>query len=330
METYYHRTNNLEHIASSGRIKALKHIARSDPDLEIEVEPGAGGRNIGGLRSNRETMKASDAYTAMSGTKDVDNVFLSKEVLPSEGYGKYVIEKDLKTPTFNTSLNLIANEYVNPREISVRRNASIYVPDDEYDEMSGKHRGLRIKPMSELKARSADLIDHARTLFGKITKTANINTLFSGDERDVQRILSPNATIAGSEGIGIDIEGASDRDILVPYKTRAGYNRLVDKLKANGFGLQESAYNDRKREGYKVYSYKDDDVDVDVALVHGGKALGLAEHVRKLRDTMTDEQRQDIRDNKKRLQNAWFFKDTRYKNYKSGVDRDLGLTQFHE
>ena len=107
-------------------------------------------------------------------------------------------------------------------------------------------------------------------------------------------------------------------------------NRLVSKLKEDGFGLQESAYNKRKRDGFKVYTYKDDDVDVDVALVHGGNSVNLANHVRHLRDTLSQDKKDEIIDNKQRLQNAWFFKDTRYKNYKRNVDKELGLTQFHE
>lgn len=115
MDTYYHRTNNIDAIASTGRIKALKHLVRSNPELEIEVEPSAGGRNLGGLRSNRERMPVAEAYDTMKGIKDVDNVFLSKDVLPSDSYGKYVVEKSLNSPRFNTKLNLIANEYIHPR-----------------------------------------------------------------------------------------------------------------------------------------------------------------------------------------------------------------------
>ena len=330
MNKFYHRTNNLDSIASSGRVKALKHLARSHGDLEIEVEPGAGGSNWGGLKSNRSTMSAQDAYEAMRGTKDVDNIFVTKDVLPSKSYGKYVIEKNLKNPKFNTKLNLIANEYITPRELSVRSNSTVYAPEEELPELMGKYRDVRFRSMSELNARQANLKDHAKTLFGKITKSASIDDLYSGSESDVRRLLGRNATIVGSEGIGINIAGASDRDILVPYKTRAGYDRLAAKLKENGFGLQESAYNDRKRDGYKVYSFKDDTRDVDVALVHGGKAPELAAHVRHLRSTLSDDEKSEIIKEKERLQNAWFFRDTRYKNYKRGVDKKLGLTAFHE
>lgn len=330
MDKFYHRTNNLDSIVSSGRVKALKHLARSNPDLELEVEPGAGGGNLGGLRSARETMTAANAYEVMRGVKDVDNVFVTKGVLPSESYGKYVIEKDLKNPRFNTKLNLIANEYITGRELSVKSNATVYVPDEEFPGMSDKYQGVNFRSMSELNARQASLADHARTLFGKLTKKADIDTLFSGEESDIKRLLSRNATIVGSEGIGINVAGASDRDILVPYKTREGYDRLVNKLKDNGFGLQESVYNNRKREGYKVYSFKDDTRDVDVALVHGGKSTDLANHVRHLRGSLSDERKKEIISEKERLQNAWFFRDTRYKNYKRGIDEQLGLTAFHE
>lgn len=330
MDTYYHRTNNLDPIASTGRIKALKHLARSNPDLEIEVEPGAGGRNLGGLRSNRERMAVTDAYDAMKDVKDVDNVFLSKDVLPSESYGKYVIEKNLRSPKFNTKLNLIANEYIHPREISVKHNAAVYVPDEEHEDMSSRYSHLDIKRMSELEARKAGLADHARTLYQKMTKKADIGTLMHGNDRDIRRILSPNATIVGSEGLGLDIGGASDRDILVPYKTREGYNRIVEKLKENGFGLQESAYNNRKRDGYKVYSYKDDNHDVDVAVVHGGNAPDLAQFVRDFKANTSEEYKQSLRDRKQKASDAWFFRDTRYKRAKKSIDKEIGITRFHE
>lgn len=330
MNQFYHRTNNLDAIASSGRIKALRHLVKSNPDLQVEVESGASGSNLGGLLSNRETLSATDAYQKMKGVKDVDSVFVTKDVLPPTSYGKYVIEKSLRSPRANLEMNLIPNEHKTGRELSIRSNASIYVPDEELGDLSSKFSHLNFIPMSQLKARQATLSDRARSLYGKITKQADINTLFMGSEKDVQKLLSRNATIVGSEGIGINVAGASDRDILVPYKTRAGYNRLVSKLKDEGFGLQESEYNSRKRDGYKVYSYKDGNVDVDVALVHGGKAPDLANHIRKLRNNLSDDYKKSIISDKERLQNAWFFKDIRYKNYKRNLDKKLGLTEFHE
>ncbi len=309
-DRYYHRTNNLDNIASSGKIMALKHLARSMPELLLEVEPGAGGSNVGGLVSNRSTMSASDAYEAMRGVKDVDNVFLTKDVVAPEAYGKYVIKKDLRSPSFNSKLNLIPNEYKTPRSLSVRSNASVYVPEEEMDELKEKYKHLDIRRMEDLDARSASLTDRARTLYSKI--------------------LSPNATIVGSEGIGIDIGGKSDRDILVAYKTRKAYDNMVNKLEENNFGLQESAYNKHKRDGYKVYSYKDGNHDIDVALVHGGKAPDLANHTRELRSTMSDEDRERIRTRKSELSNSWILPNLRYKRYKKSIDKELGLTKFHE
>lgn len=329
MDTFYHRTNNLDAIASSGKVKALKHLVRSNPDMEIEVEPGAMGSNMGGLRSSRERMSVRNAYNTMSGVKDVDNVFLSKGVLPDDSYGKYVIEKNLKTPSFNYRVNLIANEYINPRELSVRHNSTIYVPGDEYNDLSTRYSDLNIKRMDELTAGNASLADHARTLFQKLTKRASIDVLQSGSDRDVRRLLSPNATIVGSEGLGLSL-GASDRDILVPYKTKAGYDRIVNKLHENGFGLQESAYNDRKRDGYKVFSFKDADHDVDVAVVRGGKASELASFVRNFKSTASDEYKQSLINRKQKASDAWFFRDYRYKKAKKEIDREIGLTQFHE
>lgn len=330
---FYHRTNNLHPILDTGRVETLKHIARRDPDSEIEVEPDAGGKNLGGLASSRTIMRAEDALEHMKGTKVVDKVFLSRDTLPNESYGRYVIEKNLKSPLFHTALNLIPNEYTSGRALSVKHNANIYVPNDEYAALSKSNPKYNIRSIDDLEVRDTTLKDRLSTLARKLTKSASdetINSLYNGSERDIRKILSPNATIVGSEGIGIDIGSKSDRDILVPYKTRKGYNRLVNKLKSEGFGLEESKWNDRKRDGYKVYSYKDANYDVDVALVHGGKAGQLANHVRRLRDTLTDEQKAAIKKEKERLSNAWFFRDYRYTKYKRGVDKELGLTQFHE
>lgn len=331
MNKFYHRTNNLDKILSSGRIKALKHIALSDPDAEIEVEHGSRGSNLGGTYSNRLSMKASDAYNLLKERKDVNNVFVTKEVLPPTSYGKYVIEKSLKSPTLNDRLNLISNEYISNRALSVNSNANVYVPDDEHEGLTQMYSGVNFIPMSQLNARKATLVDLARTLHGKLTKSAyDINTLYSGTENDIRKALSPNATIVGSEGIGINLAGSSDRDILIPYKTRKGYERLVNRLTSSDFGLKESPYNNRKRDGYKVYSYKDGNVDVDVAVVHQGKAIDLANHVRKLRTELSDEDKKRIIAEKERLSNAWILKDYRYKKYKRSIDEKLGLTQFHE
>lgn len=332
---FYHRTNNLDAILRSGKVMSLKHLARSTPEVKVSVEPGASGSNLGGLSSSRETLDASDAYDRMRDVKDVDNIFLTKDtVLPeSSGYGKYIIEKSLKAPTFNDKINLIANEYKHGRALSVKNNSTVYVPDEELVDIKDRHPNINIRPVSEIEAKTSTLVDTARTLLVKTTgigKQADLQTLYSGSERDIKKILSPNATIVGSEGIGINLEGSSDRDILVPYKTNAGYNRLVNKLKEDNLGLQESIYNDRKRDGFKVYTYKDNNVDIDVALVRGGKAPELANHVRKLRSELSDERKKEIINTKQKLQNAWFFKDYRYKKYKRGIDKELGLTEFHE
>ena len=322
-------------MLKAGKVMSLKHLARYSPDTEVSVESKANGSNLGGLVSNRRTLSATDAYDIMTGVKDVDNVFLTKDtILPeSSGYGKYIIEKNLRIPTLNSKLNLIANEYKHNRALSIRNNSTVYIPDEEYQEFKILHPEINIRPRSTLTARESTLGDTARTLWAKtigIDKQSDAQTLFSGSESDIKRILSRNATIVGSEGIGINIKGSSDRDILVPYKTRKGYNRLVNKLKTDGLGLQESKYNDRKRDGFKVYSYKDDNIDVDVALVHGGNANRLASHVRHLRENLSDKQKNDIIKDKEDLQNAWFFKNTRYKRYKRQLDKDLGLSQFHE
>ena len=211
MNKFYHRTNNLDSIASSGRVKALKHLARSHGDLEVEVEPGAGGSNWGGLKSNRSTMSAQDAYEAMRGIKDVDNIFVTKDVLPSESYGKYVIEKNLKNPKFNTKLNLIANEYITPRELSVRSNSTVYAPEEELPELMGKYRDVRFRSMSELSARQANLKDHAKTLFGKITKSAGITPVAIGSLaagalalRNRDRLLGYHKVYHGTSGSAAD------------------------------------------------------------------------------------------------------------------------------
>ena len=174
MDRFYHRTNNIDGIASGGRIKALAHLARNTPDMEVEVEPGAFGSNVGGLSSSRTTMKASDAYNMMNGTKDVDNVFLTHGTLPSESYGRYIIEKRLKSPTLNRKLNLIANEFITPRELSVRSNAIIYAPDDEVDDLKSRWSSLTVRPRSSLDARDASVLDIISTLKDKLTKQASV------------------------------------------------------------------------------------------------------------------------------------------------------------
>lgn len=163
-DEFVHATNanNIHKILQSGSIKPLDKI-----EGQVDVEPKLLGRG-------RALMDADEAKKVMAGVKNTDRVFLSRGgVVPS--YGDYVIVKNLTHPKEHDRLNLIPNEFTTKRRLSVRHNATVFVPDNEVSHFARKYRDLKIRAKSELHLPNLGIMDGLKTLARKLKFTLGID-----------------------------------------------------------------------------------------------------------------------------------------------------------
>lgn len=308
----------LRGMLASGRIRSLARIAGAAPDAEMSVEPLP--------VPVRRTMRAADALEAMRGIKDVDKVFMTRDgYLPN--YGDAVVVKRLGSSARpHESWNTIPEEFATRRDVSLRRNADIYVPEDEVDGLRREFSGYRIHPKSELPLRPYGLSDRISAWPGKIGRRLGL-VKEGGDgglsARAIRR-FGDGAMLVGSEALGIDLQDSSDTDVFVPYRRRGNFERAVRRMEERHPELRMNAAS-LGRDDKKTFSGRVNGRDVDVVLAWGPRAAKFDEAFRNAATRLTPERRKEIVDEKRRLRNAWFFPETRYKRFKRKVADELGL-----
>ena len=231
-EVYTHATSDsgLERILESGRIKHVAHLAKENPDLQVTVEPLP-------LPFVRQTMRAEDALKAMNGVKVTDKIFLTKGgYLPS--YGDNVIVKNLSSAKKRASFNTIPEEHIIGRALSVRSNASIYVPDERLDEWKSKYHDVSFKPKSQLQLKAYTVADRLAAYPSKLVDALGLNK--SASHPISPHSIGSTAFIGGSTGLGINVDN-SDVDIFAPYARRANYLKALERVKARHPELKERA-----------------------------------------------------------------------------------------
>lgn len=314
LQSLYHATtkDSLDRILSSGKIKALKHVAKESPDLELSVELSP--------VPVRVNMPASGAVEHLKKYKDTDNIFFTRGgVLPN--YGNYVIAKTLHNTKPSTLFNSIPNEFVTPKAVSVKRKTKIFVPDEELADWVKKYPNLskRFVAKSEFAAPSYGFTDRAKAIYSKLTKTsAHVIPVKS---------LGRNAIIGGSTGLGIDADG-SDVDMFIPYKRRAAYENAIKRIttKYPSLTQRSSTLNNE----FKTTLTGDvNGKEVDVVLGFGDKANAYHKAYLDAKSKLTYQDRINIVNRKRALKNAWFFPGTRYKMYKNQLATDLGLKEHY-
>lgn len=311
-DEYFHRTNNIDPILSSGKILAIGHLAKLHPEEVVEVEPNRWSRD-------RTSLSAMEAAKKMEGTKDTKSIFLTKgKPIGGDSYGKYIIKKELAKPKESNIINLIPEEYIYRKPISVKRKTTVYAPVNEITELQDRYKGYNFKSNEEI---TDYLPSHSiSALSGKLKnrlfeKTSD--TLDYSSSKYLKQI-STKAQVSGSTALGINIPG-SDVDIFVPFKRKSDFEkakkRIQDKLK-----LTPSPYNKPTSPKF-VFATP----EVDVALAYGPEAMKRHESVEKAKQILTPEMAEQIRKKKIALKKAWFFPEKRYKKYKKDVDNQLGL-----
>lgn len=309
----YHATNkdSLDRILSSGKIKALKHVANESPDMELSVELSP--------VPVRVKMPASGAVEYLRKHKDTDNVFFTRGGVLTN-YGNYVLAKTLKTVKPSERLNSIPNEVVTPNAVSVRRKTKIFVPDEELAEWVQKYPSLKRRFMgkSQLKAPAYGITDRAKAFYHKLTKSAAVVPL---------KTLGRNAIVGGSTGLGIDADG-SDVDIFIPYKRKRDYDKAINRIVSRYPNLMQRS-STLKNDYKTTLSGTVNGREIDVVLGHGDKANNYYTAYLAAKNKLSDEERAHIINRKKELKNTWFFPQLRYKRYKNNLAKELGLKEHY-
>lgn len=308
---YTHTTtlDNLHKILNSGRIKSVRHIANEDPDSVMNVESSLGMRT-------RKYLKAVDALKRLKEVgKNPDKIFLTREG-HNGNYGDVFIAKNLQSPKEHNTFNFVPNEYTIRRPLSVKHNATVYVPAKHLQDLRDAYKHIKFKPDTEFEHRIT-ITDRFNTLKRKLfNKTALENM---SDSKLKQLLHTNKAFNAGSTALGTNI-GKSDTDIFIPYKTQKAFDRKVKQL--------VSMYPDMqvRTKPNKVTLYND---KVDLVVGHGDNAIGYANKFKELKHSLSDSDKDRIKKRKADIKNSWFFPEFRYKRYKKQVAKDLGLHQFY-
>lgn len=145
-------------------------------------------------------------------------------------------------------------------------------------------------------------------------------------QKQVSDRISPKALLAGSKPLGLDIAG-SDTDILVPYKTDFFFNRALRQMQ-DYKDFRPSALN-AIRPDKQVFTYNKGGKDIDIVLGRGSRPFAFRDAFLRAKKNLTDEHREHILAEKEALKNAWFLRESRYKNYKNQLAEDLGLREHY-
>lgn len=314
-QTYAHTTSLAmlkRMLSESGQIKSLRHITKDTPDALIKVEPLP--------IPIHKRLSARLAYDIMKYTKEPDKIFLTRNgYLPN--YGDVVITKRLgNSVREHDSWNTIPEEFTTRRRLSLRNNAKIYVPDEEYEQVVSEFGNRRIYPKSKLELPAYGISDRAKAWWakirGKFTK--------EGSDAAYKRLFGTPAQLVGSEALGINVPGSSDTDVFVPYKRRGNFERALWRMECKYPDLHLNSASLR-REDKKTFTGNVKGNPMDVVVAYGPRAEKFRTAFNNARTMLSDKRRAEIIAEKQRIKNSWFFPELRYKWYKKQLATELGL-----
>jgi len=121
--THTTKKENLHNILDSGKLMPIKHLKEQYPELEVNYEHKKG-----------KTHRTSDKLKNIRNHHNSDKLFFAADRYDPR-YGDYTIVKKLKKAEDNpVKWTLIPNEKIVKNPVSVRSNATIYVPNNELGE----------------------------------------------------------------------------------------------------------------------------------------------------------------------------------------------------
>jgi len=135
-----------------------------------------------------------------------------------------------------------------------------------------------------------------------------------------------NPYLGGSMATGLALPGKADFDYGIRVKSRAKFDDLNHRL---GQRAAASPY-DKPGTDYRVFTTKIHGQDVDLAVLLGDKGKIQRDALQKAKAHLDANpgRRQEILAQKKKLKNAVILPEYRYKKFKRGLDKELGLPRF--
>ena len=299
-------------MLASGRLTSLSNL---DPNQQLSVEPNRWNRE-------RQQLRVRDAISQMEAEgKATDRVFLTRgKPISDAAYGRYIIEKELRTPRESDIINMVPEEYTNRRPISLKRKASVYVPDTEHAELSKINKLVNLKNMSDYKGEYLDS-SSITALIRKLQLNAGLGKVaaHSITAKNVKRKFGTTAELVGSRGLGTDLKENADTDVLMTFDNENKMNKAIGRIKKK-YTLKASKYNKPSKTRH-VYQGK----DLDVTFSHSDDVKKHLDSYLKAKSKLTSKQKHQIRKDKKKVLGSWVFKDKRYKDYKKNLDKKLGI-----
>ena len=289
-----HVTNkyNIEPILESGK---LKRFVDHDENTEVSVEPYKG-------MTLRSKIKAPGKH------KNPNDIFFTRNGYDGR-YGNYVILKKYKKFKENGAFTLIPNEVKVDKPVSLKRTSMVFVPEKEVERLSEKFPDYHIRPITALP-------------IPKFTLQSRLNKLI---EKRAKKDILGDAELFGSQSLGIALPGKSDNDYTIKVDSyEEAIDRSIELLKKYPT-FKASPYNKPERRNILVYKGKLNGVETDIVFNWSDNYDKIKDAFQKANENLTDENRQEIINNKFKLKNSYFFPETRYKRYKTKVNKDLGV-----
>lgn len=355
-DIYSHRTNydGLKAILQDGAIRPVADISADHPDRELSVEP-----TIAPFlrRKVRASEAASSAWSLMPERQQ--EIYLTRNgMLGGKKYGDYVITKRLAKVDPSPHLNTVKDEYVYRRPLSIRSNATIYVPDEELDMWRAEHPKVRFGAKSSLdlpvyspynvaefarklkdrsfQEKTAGVLDDFDNLFQNYLSRGGAPQVVdgTGEDQAVPPSLEEMRALAGrrthyhgSKALGLDHEN-SDVDFLSILPSREAVYAKVEELKGKGFHklpIPLDGIIDPDENMLIPMRGTIRGVQVDLMLAHGPQAENRVKTVYRANEFLNGSRRDQIRERKKDLKDSWFLGKKRHGRYVEGLDRELGI-----
>lgn len=145
---------------------------------------------------------------------------------------------------------------------------------------------------------------------------------------DIRNIIAKryNVTpfLTGSMRLGTNVPGQYDYDYNIHLNSKDKFLKLQKKFDA----LYEPSEYNKKDVDHHIFKTNILGEEVDIGLTYGQKGRDYQDSVRNAEQTLSEQRKKEIIEEKKKLQNAWFFKDRRYKHFKKNLDQELGIKRF--
>lgn len=291
-----HATNkhNIEPILDSGKLK--RFIDHEEGNEVISVEPYKG-------LTWRSKLKATAKH------KNPKHIFFTQNGY-DDRYGEYVILKKYNNYKKHDGFTLIPNEVKVSKPVSLKRDAMIFVPEDEVTRLSKKYPDHYIRPITALP-------------ISKFTLRDRINKVM--EKTSAKKDVLADAHLFGSRALGIQLPNKSDNDYNI---TVGSYEEAIDRsieLLKHYPDFKASMFNEPEKRNILVYKGSIDGVPTDIVFNWSEEQKDLDKVFERANEKLTDERRKEIIDTKVKLKNSFWFPETRYRNYKYKVNKELGV-----